>query len=238
MRMTQTLLASMMALVLACGGGGQSTKDQNIGDTHATSDDDGDVPLAGRTGDTGDTGDQAPQSRVVFQIVNSGSTQLSFNMNKGWQPVIFAWSGERGRGAKPIEMFARHCTASCDLGEEEICPYCPPPENNKAARAAQKYEHVPAGETLDVPWDGQVFKYEKTRGVTNGKKSRCKCHRMDDPLPEDYTVMVCGMLLTAKANVRSKQQCVEAKMTLPAQQTPMTVSFDFPDPPAGKKKKH
>jgi len=236
--------ATAAMLLAGCGGGKQATRGDGVGDTHANQDGD-EVPLAGDGTAGGDAGPGeaelpdagAPPPAVIFRIVNSGADELSFNMNKGWQPVIFAWSGERGKGAKPIIMFDKFCTASCDLGEEEVCPYCPPPENNKAAREAQKYEHVAAGGSLDVPWDGLAYTYEKTRGLQEGKKKKCECWRKAEPPPEEYTVMACGQRLTDQANVHSAHQCVEAKMTLPPTETPMVVTFDFPKPDTGKKKK-
>jgi hypothetical protein len=226
--------------LLACGGGKGTTRDDNVGDTHVT---DGDVPFAGQgSGDSGTTVEATPDAGpppapVTFEIKNTGSEDLSFNMNKGWQPVIFAWSGERGKSAKPIIMFEKFCTASCDSAEDAICPYCPPPENNKAARENQKYEHVAAGASLAVPWDGQAFVYEKAKGTQDGKKARCECYRKDDPPPEEYTVWACGLRLTDEAGVRTKPQCIEQKMTLPPAETPMVVTFEFPDPEPAKKSK-
>lgn len=227
------------AVLAACGGGGAQTPASGSGT--ASTGTAHDAPMVDRVAEQGAVGDGdagpadggvpvEPAAPVVFRLVNTGSERLSFNMNKGWQPVIFAWSGERGKNAVPIIMFPKHCTASCDLPADQVCPYCPEPENNKQARELQKYEHVEVGQSLDVPWDGQVFVYEKTRGTTNGKRARCECWRKADPPPETYTVWACGIRLTDEANERSRPQCIERKMTLPPAETPLVVTFEFPDP--------
>jgi hypothetical protein len=235
--------ACLLSLVVACGGG-QTARDDKAGGTGGSDD----VPFAGDSGEVVVPADAGPPDAtpepvapVVFRLVNTGTRQLSFNMNKGWQPVIFAWAGERGKNARPLVMFAKHCTASCDVGEEEICPYCPEPEGSKEERAAQKYQHVEAGQSLDVPWDGQAFAFEKAKGLRDGKKAKCECFRTATPEPAEYTVWACGIRLTGAANVASKPQCIEQKLTWPVAQAPQILTFEFPDPPPpdkGKKKGH
>jgi len=231
---------------LACGSSSTATRSATPGDTHAPTGEAGDVPVAGsdrgaavdgvEVGD-GIAPDASVAPAVTFHIVNTGTSELSFSQNKGWQPVIFAWSGERGKGAKPLIMFEKFCTASCDAAADAVCPSCPVPETNRAAREAQQYAHVPAGESLDVPWDGLAFVYDKTHGTTNVKRTRCECYRRVEPSSAQYTVMACGQRLTAKANQRSAHQCVEATMSLPRDE-PIVVTFEFPDPPRNRRGRH
>lgn len=166
---------------------------------------------------------------VTFVLKNSHSQELAFNMDRGWQPNLFAYTGKPPR-AKWILMFPKHCTASCELAEAERCPECREPERAREQLASQKLERVAPGDELVVPWDGQVYVYEKTRGKgRKGKRKRCECHRVEPAPPASYTVKACGLRLTRSAEKRSRLQCVEAEMTLPAQ-GPLRIELDFADP--------
>jgi hypothetical protein len=164
---------------------------------------------------------------------NSHDVDLAFNMDYGWQPNLFAYTGKPPR-AVSILMFPKFCTASCEASSEERCPVCEQPEKASDVLAAQKLERVAPGEELEVPWDGQVFLYQKTKA----RKARCECHRTE-PAPEGtYTVKACGLRLTTTAEERSRLQCVEGEMTLPAEE-PLRVELDFgaPSMPGAKSKK-
>jgi hypothetical protein len=245
LRLASFLLVSGATVALAalgpsCGGGkgesggGTTTPDQgNPGgdlDTSGTAAEaDAGVPLADAA---------LPPAPVTFVLKNTATDELAFNMNKGWQPNIFAYSGKPPH-AKSILMFATYCTAACSAADEERCPVCEEPDKVKAVIAAQKFEKVAAGAELEVPWDGQVFGYQKGKGVTNGKKTRCQCYATQPAPPETYTVKACGLRLTTQAGTPSVLQCAEGSMTLPSQE-PIRVELEFPAPPApsGKKKHH
>ncbi|HTE52357.1 MAG TPA: hypothetical protein VK698_16010 [Kofleriaceae bacterium] len=262
-RFAGTLLIPLAAglavgLAPACGGtpkpdsespgeseGGQSAgTDDDDGGGDQTAEDGGDQPAEdGGEGETAEgaegegtegTTEQGPPPAVTFVLKNSDATELAFNMDLGWQPNLFAYTGKPPR-AVSILMFAKFCTASCDVAQEERCPICEQPEKAKDILAAQKMEKVAPGEELEVPWDGQMFVYEKTRGK---RKARCECHRPEPAPAGTYTVKACGLRLTTTAEERSKLQCVEAEMTLPSDE-PQRVELDFGKPQVpGKKKKH
>ena len=178
--------------------------------------------------------EEGPPPAVTFVLRNSHDQELAFNLDYGWQPNLFAYTGKPPK-ARSILMFPKFCTMSCEAGADEVCPSCPQPEKAQDILAAQKMERVPAGEELEVPWDGQMFVYEKTRGAN---RARCECHR-SEPAPEGtYTVKACGLRLTTTAEERSRLQCVEGEMTLPAEE-PLRVELDFGAPPElkGAKKK-
>jgi len=168
------------------------------------------------------------QARVTFVLKNSHSEELAFNMDRGWQPNLFAYTGTPPH-AKWILMFPKHCTASCELAEAERCPACREPEQARDQLAAQKLERVAPGGELVVPWDGQVYVYERTRVKKGRKRKRCECHRAEPAPPATYTVKACGLRLTRSAEKRSRLQCVEAEMTLPASQ-PLRIELDFAGP--------
>ena len=87
-------------------------------------------------------------------------------------------------------------------------------------------EVVAPGASLDLPWDGQVFVYEKTRGAN---RQRCECYRTEEVPPETYTVKVCGLRLTKSAAKSTKLQCAETTMTVPADE-PQVITVEFPAP--------
>ena len=161
------------------------------------------------------------KSPVVFRLVNSADTDLVFSMDKGWQPVIFAYSGEPPN-AESIIMFAKHCTASCNA--DDPCPYCPAPTTTKDIKAAEKRETVAPGKHLDVEWDTKVFVYQK-----GGKKS-CSCYSKKAVPAATYTVKACGLRITDTHKSATIYQCVESTMTFPAQGSQL-VELEFPNPP-------
>ncbi len=174
----------------------------------------------------------ARRATVTFVLRNSHREELAFNMDRGWQPNLFAYRGKPPR-AKWILMFPKHCAAACSAPERERCPVCREPESGKAQLSAQKFTRVAPGDELSVPWDGQVFVYEKTRARRKGKRRRCECHRTEPAPPGTYTVRACGLRLTRSAERRSQLQCVNAEMILPAS-SPQRIEFDFADPAASR----
>lgn len=242
-----------IALGLACGGGGQRTDAERPGEEQSsTSEGGGDEEGEGERGDQGEEGEEAaedgaegeegeaseegqeeePPAAVTFVLKNSHDQELAFNMDLGWQPNLFAYTGKPPK-AVSILMFPKFCTASCDAAAEERCPVCPQPETAKDILAAQKMEKVPPGEELEVPWDGEIFVYGKGRGKG---KVRCECHGKEAAPAGTYTVKACGLRLTTTAEERSRLQCVEGEMTLPAEE-PLRVELDFGSPVTAKNKK-
>ena len=177
----------------------------------------------------------SPAGKATFVLKNSHTDELAFNMDRGWGINIFAYSGKPPK-AKSIVMFPKHCTTACSLDEAEKCPVCPEPEKVKDIKAAQKMEKVAAGETLEVPWDGQALVYSKTRGAASGKSKKCECHAPEAPADGEYTVKACGLRLTTEVGKNSQLQCVEGKMTLPVSE-PIKVELDFGAPPKAPCKK-
>jgi hypothetical protein len=177
----------------------------------------------------------APPPAVMFELHNAGTDELVFSLDLGWQPVLFAFSGKPPK-ATSILMFAKHCTAACEVDEADRCPHCPRPEGAKKQREAAVREVVAPGETLEVPWDAEVFVYEKTRGTRNDRAVRCECYTKEPVLPETYTVRACGLRLTTQASTASKLQCADATMTVPSDE-PQVVRLEFPAPPPDKKKR-
>jgi hypothetical protein len=242
-----------VAIAPACGGGtrnvpegpregeepvGQSAGETEEGGEPAEGEPGMDGGVGGEVGTEGETGttgtvEEGPPPVVTFVLKNSSETQeLAFNMDLGWQPNLFAYTGKPPR-AVSILMFPKFCTASCDMPAAERCPTCPQPEKAKDILAAQKMEKVAPGSELEVPWDGKIFLYERGRGKG---KQRCDCHRTEDAPAGTYTVKACGLRLTTTAEERSKLQCVEGEMTLPADE-PIRVELDFGAPAAPSKAK-
>jgi hypothetical protein len=214
-----------VAVVVGCGGA-SSDPGSVPGSSHAS------ASGAGWDGDAGVEGevDAEPEPpAVTFVLENTHPDEdLVFSLDRGWQPVIFAYSGEPPN-ATPIIMFPKHCTAACDAEAEEICPDCPEPTNVQDIKAAQQREVVAPGETLEVPWDGEVFVYGATEGTRDGKPVSCDCYDKE-PVPEEtYTVRACGFRVTTEPNRPSTYQCVQGEMTLPADE-PLVVELEFPVP--------
>lgn len=227
----------VVALLLGCGGSQNPANSEPLGDTHVESEAEGlndqAAPAgleAGEESTTGEPGEAVPEEApaVTFRLVNTAKEDLVFSVDKGWQPVIFAFSGEPPN-AKSILMFPKFCTASCDAAAEERCPYCPEPENVREVKASEQRQVVAAGSSIDVPWDGEVFVYEKTRGKQDGRSKRCDCYRKQAVPPETYTVRACGLRLTKTAKRSTKYQCVDGSMSFPAE-GPQVVTLEFPAP--------
>jgi hypothetical protein len=160
---------------------------------------------------------------VTFELKNDGASDLNFATTKGWQPVIFAFTGKPPK-AKSILMFPTACTASCDSDASEICPVCPEPKNKKEEEQMAKHETATAGSSLTVAWDGKVFAYEKAK--VPGKK--CQCWRKVDPPAETYTVKACGLRASKEAGTASRPVCAQTSMVLPLTEPSTTVTVTFP----------
>jgi hypothetical protein len=247
------LMAAGMALAIAPACGGTPKPDaespgESGGDSPGAGDDEGGEDTAGQSeevvedgasaeGEEGTEGEEGiepegPPPAVTFVLRNSHDLELAFNMDLGWQPNLFAYTGKPPR-AVSILMFPKFCTESCETPAAERCPTCPQPERAKDILAAQKMEKVAPGEELEVPWDGKIVVYERGRGKG---KERCECHRSQDAPPGTYTVKACGLRLTTTAEERSQLQCVEGAMTLPAEEG-LRVELDFAAPRSPVKKK-
>ncbi len=254
MKRVGMLSGLMLGLILSCGGARGGVVDAPVGDTHATAGtDDLDVVPAGAsaeagmgedttvnstTGDGAEPGDpdatagdaaaESPAAAVTFRLQNQADEDLVFNIDKGWQAVIIAYSGQPPN-AVPIVMFPKFCTASCDLDTAERCPYCPEPENVREVKAAEKHQVVPSQESFALPWDGQVLLYEDTSGSRDGRNLTCECHRKQPVPAETYTVRACGLRLTKSAKKSSKMQCATGTMAFPAE-GPQVVDLVFAAP--------
>jgi hypothetical protein len=234
--------AALAVALLACGGGKAAPVPENPGTSHVTSDEPGDAPptdaaAGGETPTTPETPAEPaepvpPASPFTFVLSNTAEEDLVFSMDKGWQPVLFAYSGKPPK-AVPILMFSKWCTETCEADDEARCPSCPQPEKPRDIAAAEKREVAAAGSEVRVPWDGQVFVYEKTRA--SGK--RCECWKRAEPPAGEYTVKACGFRVSREPSKPSKMQCAETTMTLPPAATPVTVSLEFPAVPAAPAKK-
>lgn len=239
MRRVGMFSIAIVGTLLSCGGA-QAPAQEPPGDRHATGEgavDDLDLP-AGMEGESmspeqeageapGDAVEETPPA-VTFQLVNQADEDLVFSVEKGWQTVFIAFSGQPPK-AKPILMFPKHCTASCELSAEEVCPVCQTPETVREVKAAEKQVVVAPGASLEVPWDGQVLVYEKTRGKRNGRTQRCECYRTEEVPPETYTVRACGLRLTKSASKSTRLQCADTTMTAPSGE-PQVVTLEFPAP--------
>jgi hypothetical protein len=229
------LVAAAVAM-LGCGG---KSKDKGL---ESPGDSPGDEPAVSDGADAGTAEaapvepevPEAPKAPVTFVLRNDGTDDLLFSIDKGWQPLLFAFTGKPPK-AKAIIMFPKANSASCEAPDEERCPVAPPaPEKAKDVIAAEKREIVAAGQTLEVPWDAAAFAYEKTKV---GKK-KCECYRAAPAEPATYSVRACGL---RKVGDKTKVQCADGEMTLPSPDgAPMTVELSFPAlaaPPAKPAKK-
>jgi len=228
-----------LLVALSCGGkqstgsetGGSKSNDSVADDLDVPGEMGGDKNTA--DGTSGDSGAESPaaagnKTPVTFRLENMADSELSFSLDRGWQPVIIAYSGTPPN-AKGILMFPKFCTAACDAAENEVCPVCEQPENVKDIKAAEKREIVAPGDSLDVPWDGQVFEYKKTKGKQDRKRVDCDCYTKAEVPPETYTVKACGLRITKSAKKASKLQCVDGQMTFPSD-GPQVVELKFPRP--------
>ena len=195
--------AFALLVAFSCGGS-QSVGSESAGsEKSASAADDLDVPEpAPQAPATQPAATEEAPPLVTFKLKNSAQEDLVFSLDRGWQPVIFAFSGEPPN-AMAIVMFAKFCTAACDAADENICPYCPQPERVKDIRAAEKRELVAPGASLEVPWDGQVHVYEKASGVQEGTPVTCECYKKAPVPPETYKVRACGLRITRSATASS-----------------------------------
>ncbi|WP_428264225.1 hypothetical protein [Haliangium sp.] len=236
MRASGMLYLSLAALLASCGGSQSPAQAQSMGDSHAgtnTSEDGAGTASDMSADPTGpETGDDAMAETptedpppVTFRLINQAEEELVFSIEKGWQTIFIAYSGQPPN-AKPIILFPKWCTASCDLAAAERCPVCEEPETVKEVMAAEQRQVVAPGESFDLAWDGQVYVYEQTRGQG---RQRCECSRTEPVAPETYTVRACGLRLTKVASKSTKLQCADATLTMPSEQ-PQVVELEFPAP--------
>jgi hypothetical protein len=234
-RDVNALLAVLAASVAIGCGGPKSPPERPPGDTH--------VVAVGATVDAGVAAPDAalpdagpppidagpPPPPYAFELKNEGDRELQFPIDKGWQPVLFAWTGKKPK-AVPYLLFEKPCTGACDAATpEEICPVCKeaekPRDRQKEEKAETKREIAPAGGSVTVPWDGKVFVYEKAPKEL--KKKKCECWRKADPPAETFTIKACGFRPGAKAGQASTPVCAEAEVALPGI-TPTTITLVFP----------
>lgn len=227
--------AWIVGLLIGCGGTQTPASSEPVGGTHAEAGSESlDVPAGLSDHDEMEAGEDdveaAPEepAAVTFRLVNQAKEDLVFSIDKGWQPVIFAFSGKPPK-AKSIIMFPKFCTASCDAAAEERCPVCAEPEKVSDVKNAEQRQVVAAGASIEVPWDGEVYVYEKTKGTRDGKNKRCDCYRKEPVPPETYTVRACGLRITKTASSTTKYQCVDGTMMFPAE-GPQVVTLEFPKP--------
>jgi len=235
MKRSKTLLVLSAGILLACGGSEKMNKAPAPGTTHSSPNNSDDADLndvdhpGHRDGSSGvdpGSGNETKTPSITFVLKNSGSSDLTLNMDKGWQAVIFAYMGTPPN-AKSMLMFPTHCTASCDLSKADRCPYCPEPKRAVDIKAAENHDEVKPGDMREVLWDMMAFDYEKTQGTKNGRKNAaCNCYRKVTPAPGTYTVRACGLRKTKNAKKRSEYPCVEGQITLPVTEA-TRVELDF-----------
>ena len=226
MSIAKVLIVSLVVSVLGCGGK-HADSHTPIGDTHFNQDRQIGMDAGADAGILTIDG-SVPTSIVTFRLHNSGDEDLVFSMDRGWQPIIFAHYGVRPN-AKSILMFPKHCTAACEVPEEERCPYCVKNLKAREEKRAEKRLIVPPQGTFEVPWDGEVFVYEKTRGIRDGRRKSCRCYTTQPAPSETYFVTACGLRITKEATKRSNYQCIKGTMTFPPSE-PLVLTFDFPNP--------
>ncbi len=230
--MPRICLAFLAIALAACGGGAPEAKPTPPppGESHAT------APPAPAAPDVA-PGEVRPQTQPeeqmgirppaprpegkVIELKNDGDSELMFGVTKGWQPVIFAYTGKPPK-AKPILLFESYCTASCSAPEDEVCPVCKEPKNKKEELAMAKYETAPAGGSVKVPWDGKMLVYQKASG-----KHRCKCWSKADPPPDTYTIKACGLRPATQPGKPSKPTCAQTEVTLGPGESPPTITLTF-----------
>lgn len=242
MNRVSLIAAFLFALAAGCGGGQDKAANPvaSGGDDGETVDPATGEPIA--ASDAGvteaDAAAQSPAPAVTFEIHNTWKKDLVFNLDAGWGATILIYSGKPPH-AKAVLPWAKHCTASCDAEPTERCPICEKPESITELRKSEKRQSVAPGDTFELPWDGQVHVYEKTRGKrSKTNKSRCECYGMAPVPDETYTVRACGLRLSQEHKKKSKFQCVtiEDALTFPSD-GPQRVVLEFGDPMAKKKHK-
>ncbi len=242
---TASVTASFAAALLACGGG--QKKDGTVEDLDTAPDNTANAAGNGESPEPGaadagpaeaaiDAGAAVPEGpAVTIKIKNTWSEDLEFNLTEGWGSRILMFSGKPPK-AVSILPFAKSCTASCDAEPKDRCPVCKKPTSLGQIRKAQKAATtvVKAGEAIEVPWDGQVHTYEKTKA----NRRKCNCHKLAPVAEGSYTVRVCGLRLSKEHRKHSKLQCVDLvdALTFPADRR-QVLEADFGDPNPKKKKK-
>jgi hypothetical protein len=224
---------ALLAAVAACGGGSTETKPTPPpapGETHAAAPGPAAPDVAGEPAPSPPPQPESvatrpplpkPEGRVI-ELKNDGDGELAFGVTKGWQPVVFAYTGKPPK-AKSIQLFESYCTASCAASDAEICPVCKEPKNKKEELAMVKTESAPAGGSVKVPWDGKIFVYDKAKG-----KHHCKCWSKADPPADSYTIRACGRRPATEPGKPSKPTCAETQVVLgPGDQTPQTITLSF-----------
>jgi hypothetical protein len=172
---------------------------------------------------------------VTFQLSNGSDRDLNFATTKGWQPVLFAYTGKPPH-AKSMLLFPTACTASCDAADGDRCPVCAEPKNKKEEEKMAKHETAAPGASVEVPWDAMIYRYEKT---TAGRR-KCQCWRKVAAPAGEYTVKACGLRAAKTAGAGSRPVCAESAMSLPLAAPPATITLAFPGdekPPAKDKPK-
>lgn len=249
-----SLSAALALGVSACGSKPPKTETGSGGGAAAGPDGGGGSAWGGGAPDSNSSGlEEGPTSQPAsisqsmpaepegfyFELQNGGPGDLVFAVDKGWQPVLFAYTGKPPK-AKSVLLFPMGCTGACDAATpEEVCPVCKVEEDHKKRKQQEKDETkreiAPPGGSVKVPWDGQVLVYEKTKA---GKR-KCKCWKKA-PIPaETYTIKACGLRPSTEAGTPSAPQCAEAQVALPAAPDQRSIVLTFPDPaikPAKKKK--
>jgi hypothetical protein len=161
-----------------------------------------------------------PPPSVTFELRNDGDGELVFTTTKGWQSVVFAYTGKPPK-ATTVFLFDTACTASCDAGDN-VCPVCEAPKNKKEELAMAKKETAGPGKSVVVPWDQKVVVYQK---APNGKK--CKCFTKTDPPADSYTVKACGLRASKVAGKPSKAVCTETTVALPLSPGRQVITLSF-----------
>ena len=239
--LSTALLSGLLLLAQAsCGGARTGESGDTPGQTHSTAIGDGEIGLEGGGDDVetpltstaepaADAGVTAPAAPVTFVLTNSGTDNLYINMDKGWQAVIYAYSGQPPN-AKPMVMFAPHCTASCDAAAEDLCPVCEAPQRVKEIKAAENHDELEPGQSREVSWNLEAFTSKRTKkGKRDGRRVSCNCFNTAEPTPATYTIKACALRKTQSAKSRSLYQCAESTLTLPVTE-PVKVELDFGNP--------
>jgi hypothetical protein len=223
-----------LLVVAACGGSqSQTPASPPPGDTHVTPTAPDVAPPAPGETQTPPTPPQ-PEERAMrppplplplaegttIELKNDGDGDLMFSTTKGWQPVIFAYTGKPPK-AKSVMLFEGYCTASCDVPGDGVCPVCAPPKNKKEELAMAKSETAAAGGSVKVPWDGKVLVYDKAPG-----KKHCKCWKKADPPADTYTIKACGLRPSKEPGKASKPVCTETQAALGGG-LPPTITLSF-----------
>jgi len=171
-----------------------------------------------------------PPPVVTFVLENKGKSDLIFAIDKGWGQQLTAFTGKPPK-AKAAILFSKACTESCEAAPETMCPDCAEEQEDMKKRHQEerdetKREVAPVGGSVEVPWDGKIFAYEKApKGV--GPKKKCECWRKVDPEAGTYTIRACGLRPAAKTGEASKSACVDTKVDLPPEEPGRRVTITF-----------